>query len=111
MMLQEVGNFLGDSQNEQEKPYAPPASSGETKPPYTPPEESKFPISVNPQIQESEPVEQIQESEPVEQIQESEPVEQIQESEPLQIDPVYTPEPVYVPEPISESDSATRTCS
>ena len=82
------------SQNEQEKPYAPPASSGETKPPYTPPEESKFPISVNPQIQESEPVEQIQESEPV---------EQIQESEPLQIDPVYTPEPVYVPEPISES--------
>ena len=72
------------SQNEQEKPYAPPASSGETKPPYTPPEESKFPISVNPQIQESEPV------------------EQIQESEPLQIDPVYTPEPVYVPEPISE---------
>jgi len=91
------------SQNEQEKPYAPPASSGETKPPYTPPEESKFPISVNPQIQESEPVEQIQESEPVEQIQESEPVEQIQESEPLQIDPVYTPEPVYVPEPISES--------
>ena len=82
------------SQNEQEKPYAPPASSGETKPPYTPPEESKFPIFVNPQIQESEPVEQIQESEPV---------EQIQESEPLQIDPVYTPEPVYVPEPISES--------
>ena len=48
------------SQNEQEKPYAPPASSGETKPPYTPPEASKFPISVNPQTQESEPVEQTQ---------------------------------------------------
>ena len=74
------------SQNEQEKPYAPPASSGETKPPYTPPEESKFPISVNPQIQESEPV------------------EQIQESEPLQIDPVYTPEPISesIVEPVVE---------
>jgi len=88
------------SQNEQEKPYAPPASSGETKPPYIPPEESKIPISVNEEIQESEPVEQIQESEPVEQIQESEPVEQIQESEPLQIEPVYTPEPT--PEPTVE---------
>ena len=83
------------SQNEQEKPYAPPASSGETKPPYTPPEESKFPISVNPQTQESEPVEQTQESEPV---------EQTQESEPLQIDSVYTPEPISesVVEPVVE---------
>ena len=46
------------SQNEQEKPYASPTSSGETKPPYILPEESKIPISVNEQIQESESVEE-----------------------------------------------------